>query len=150
MDILNTHDDIIKWKHFPCNWPFVRGIHRSPVNSQHKGQWRGALVFSLICVWINDWVNNREAGDLRRYCAHYDIIVMVNKSSMCTGRQSDTAFHWRNYCKLCNIHGINPLNYCLCDGSSFITRIFYVNFFLKCLVSFQFNPFSEMPCFISI
>ena len=69
------HDDVIKWKHFPCNWPFVRGFHRSPVNSQHKGQWRGALVFSLICVWINDWVNNREASDLRRYRAHYDVIV---------------------------------------------------------------------------
>ena len=51
-----VHDDVIKWKHFPRNWPFVRGIHRSPVNSPHKGQWRGALMFSLICVWINDWV----------------------------------------------------------------------------------------------
>ena len=70
------HDDVIKWKHFPRNWPFVRGIHRSPVNSPHKGQWLGALMFSLICVWINDWVNNREAGDLRRYRAHYDVIVM--------------------------------------------------------------------------
>ena len=49
----------------------------SPVNSPHKGQWRGALVFSLICVWIDDWVNNREAGDLRRYRAHYDVIVMI-------------------------------------------------------------------------
>ena len=71
-----THDDVIKWKHFPRNWPFVWGIHRSPVNSPHKGQWRGALMFSLICVWINDWVNNREAGDVRRYCAHYDVNVM--------------------------------------------------------------------------
>ena len=42
------HDDVIKWKHFPRYWPFVRGIHRSPVNSPHKGQWRGALMFSLI------------------------------------------------------------------------------------------------------
>ena len=72
-----SHDDVIKWKHFPRNWPFVRGIHRSPVNSPHKGQWRGALMFSLICVWINDWVNNREDGDLRSYRAHYDVIVMV-------------------------------------------------------------------------
>ena len=51
------HDDVIKWKHFPRYWPFVRGIHRSPVNSPHKGQWRGALIFSLICLWINGWVN---------------------------------------------------------------------------------------------
>ena len=73
---LMCHDDVIKWKHFPRNWPFVRGIHRSPVNSPHKGQRRVALMFSLICVWINDWVNNGEAGDLRRYRAHYDVIVM--------------------------------------------------------------------------
>ena len=72
------HDDVIKWKHFPRNWPFVRGIHRSPVNSPHKGQWRGALMFSLIYVWINDWVNNREAGDLRRYRVQYDVIVMIS------------------------------------------------------------------------
>ena len=71
-----NHDDVIKWKHFPRNWPFVRGIHRSPVNSPHKGQWRGALMFTLICAWINGWVNTREAGDLRRYRPDYDVIVM--------------------------------------------------------------------------
>ena len=70
------HDDVIKWKHFPCYWPFVRVIHRSPVNSPHKGQWRGALMFSLIFDWINSWVNNGEAGDLRRHRAHYDVIIM--------------------------------------------------------------------------
>ena len=48
-----------------------------PVSSPHKDQWRGALVFSLICVWINGWVNNRKAGDLRRYRAHYDVIVII-------------------------------------------------------------------------
>ena len=74
---VHEHDDVIKWKHFPRYWPFVRGIHRSPVNSPHKGQWRRAVMFSLICVLINVWVNNREAGDLRRYRAHYDIIVMI-------------------------------------------------------------------------
>ena len=78
-DVYTTelHDDVIKWKQFPRYWPFVPGIHRSPVNSPHKGRWRGALMFSLICVWINGWVNNREAGDLRRYRAHYDVIVMM-------------------------------------------------------------------------
>ena len=59
----------------------VRGIHRSPMNSPHKGQWRGASMFSLICAWINRVVNNREAGDLRRYRAHYDVIVMIIHSS---------------------------------------------------------------------
>ena len=73
---LYCHDDVIKWKHFPRYWPFVREIHRSPVNSPHKGQWRGALMFSLICVWINGWVNNREAGDLRPHRAHYEVSVM--------------------------------------------------------------------------
>ena len=72
------HDDVIKWKHFPRNWPLVRGIHRSPVNSPHKGQWRGALMFSLICAWIKGWVNDGEVGDLRLYRAHYDVIVMNN------------------------------------------------------------------------
>ena len=71
------HDDVIKWKHFPRYWPFVRGIHRSPVNYQHKGQWRGALMFSLIWAWMNGWVNNREAGDLIRHRAHYDVTLMV-------------------------------------------------------------------------
>ena len=74
--MVNPHDDVIKWKHFPCYWPFVRGIHWSPVNSLNKGQWRWALMFSLICVWINGWVNNREAGDLRRHRAHHNVIVM--------------------------------------------------------------------------
>ena len=66
---------------FPRYWPFVRGIHRSPVNSPHKGQWHGALIFSLICAWINGWVNKREAGDLRRHRAHYDVIVMAGTSN---------------------------------------------------------------------
>ena len=47
-----------------------------PVNSRHEGQWRGALMFPLICAWINGWVNNRKAGDLRRHRAHYDVGVM--------------------------------------------------------------------------
>ena len=74
---METHDDVIKWKHFPRNWPFVRGIHRPPMICPHNSQWRGALMFSLISIWINDWVNNREAGDLRCYRTHYDVIVMI-------------------------------------------------------------------------
>ena len=49
------HDDVTKCKHFPRYWPFVWGIHRSQVNSPHKGQWRGALMFPLICAWTNTW-----------------------------------------------------------------------------------------------
>ena len=78
-NITNTiaaHDDVIKWTHFLRYWPFVRGIHRSPVNSPHKGQWCGALVFPLTCAWINGWANNREPGDLRRHRVHHDVTVM--------------------------------------------------------------------------
>ena len=72
------HDDVTKWKHFSCYWPFVQGIQQSPVNSPHKSQSCRALMFSLICAWINAWVNNRETGDLRCHHAHYDVIVMLH------------------------------------------------------------------------
>ena len=71
------HDDVIKWKHFPRYRTFVWGIHRSLVNPPHKGQWRGTLIFSLICAWTNGWVINRDAGDLRRHHAHNDVTVMI-------------------------------------------------------------------------
>ena len=70
--------DMMTWSNWnifrvtgPLCWEFT-----VPVNSPHKGQWREALVFSLIYAWINDWVNNREDGDLRRHLGHYDVIVM--------------------------------------------------------------------------
>ena len=72
----HTHDDVIKWKHFSHYWSFVRGIHRSPVNSPHKDQWRRTLMFSLTCAWMDNWVKNGEAGDLRRHRAQYDVTVM--------------------------------------------------------------------------
>ena len=93
------HYDVIQWKYFPRCWPLVRGIHRSPVNYPHKGQWRGALMFSLICAWINGWVNNRETGDLRGNRAHYDIIVM-----------------WRS--NLSDNSAFVPYRYCTCIYNS--------------------------------
>ena len=77
------HDDVMKWKHFPRYWPFVRGIHRSPVPGEFpaKRPVTGYFDVSLICVWINGWINNREAGDLRRHHAHYDVIVTYSSSS---------------------------------------------------------------------
>ena len=73
-----NHDDVIKWKHFSALPTICAGnSHMSPVNSPHKGQWRGALVLSLICAWINGWVNNGEAGDLRRHWGHYDVTLIV-------------------------------------------------------------------------
>ena len=68
------------WRHqmetFSALLAICAGNSPVQVNSPHKGQWRGALIFSLICVWINGWVNNRKAGDLRRHRAHYVVIVM--------------------------------------------------------------------------
>ena len=70
------HDDVIKWKHFLCLWPIVREIHRSPVGSPHKGQWSGALKFSLVWAWTGGWANNRGAGDLRCHRAYYDVTAI--------------------------------------------------------------------------
>ena len=73
----SSHYDVITWKHFPHYWPFVREIHWSTVNSPHKGQWRGVLTITLICAWTNGWVNNLDAGDLRRNRSHYDVTLMA-------------------------------------------------------------------------
>ena len=78
-----VHDDVIKWKNFQRYWPFVWGNHRSPVNSPHKCQWRGALMFSLFCTRINGWVNTREAVDLIRHRTHHDVIVMWLQYFIC-------------------------------------------------------------------
>ena len=76
----NNHDGVIKWKPFPRYWLFVRGIHRSPVDCPHKGQWRGASMFPfylpVICAWTIDLENNRNVGDLRRHL--YDVTVMTS------------------------------------------------------------------------
>ena len=116
-------DDVIKWKHFPRCWPFVRGIHRSPVNSPHKGQRCGALMFPLICVGIDGWINNRNAGDLRRYCAHYDVSVMyidVKMKSceflciwftdlpMCNQQKSNMVVLWRIFVMKTHDNVFNP------------------------------------------
>ena len=66
---------------FPWYRPFVRGVHRSPVNFPHTGQWRGALMCSVICAWTDGSdeivsANYRPLGYLRRHCAQYDVIVV--------------------------------------------------------------------------
>ena len=68
------------WRHqmetFSAWLAICAGNSPVPVTSPHKGQWHGALMFPLIFAWINGWVNNREAGELRRHLGHYDVIVM--------------------------------------------------------------------------
>ena len=72
-----SHDDVIKWKHFPRYWPFVREIpgHRwLPLTMASDAElW---CFFLLICAWTYGWVNNRDADDLRRHCSHYDDNLM--------------------------------------------------------------------------
>ena len=64
------------WKYFPRYWPFLRGIHRSPVHSPHKGRVTGSFGVCLDVHWTSGWANSRYFGDLRRHGAHCDITVM--------------------------------------------------------------------------
>ena len=67
------HDDVI---HFPRYWP----LWGEPIGNRWipltKARWRRTLTLSLICAWTNGWASNRDTGDLRRHCAHYDVTVM--------------------------------------------------------------------------
>ena len=58
------------------NSPVTAGNSPVTVEFPSHRQWHGALMFSLIYAWTNGWVNNQDAGDLRRHRAHYDITVM--------------------------------------------------------------------------
>ena len=59
----------------------------------HKGQWRGALTFPVICVSTNGWINNRDAGDLRRHRAHYDVTVIVLRITKSCSQQAHSHHH---------------------------------------------------------
>ena len=74
--LLKYHYDVIKWKHSPRYWPFVRGIPRSPLNSPHKANGAELWCFLRSTPCLNGWVNIDDVGDLRRHGAHYDVIVM--------------------------------------------------------------------------
>ena len=67
---LQTKGAISWWRHQMLTGWF------SPVDSPHKDQWRGALMFTLMCAWKSGRANSRDAGDLRRNGAHCDVIVM--------------------------------------------------------------------------
>ena len=97
-----THDDVIKWKYFRVTGPLWPG------NSPYKDKWHGAWMLSLICAWINGWVNNGEAGDLRRHRAHYDVMVMwyvciVNGTPLyCIWEKKEMVLQWCGRFFLCN------------------------------------------------
>ena len=82
-----------------------------PVNSPHRGQWRGALMFSLTCARIKDWVNNREAGDLRRHRGHYDVNVM-NKNVLLT--LTSMCFYMYMHIDPCFIYIYISICKCIC------------------------------------
>ena len=95
----------LKWKHFPCYWPFARGIHRSPVNSPHKGQWRGALIFSLICVRINGWWFGTLSRPLWRHCNALQQLQITKKWESIMS----PAFRLSAHCtKWCNMQNVDP------------------------------------------
>ena len=79
-ELVKSYNRNSRWRHQMEPFSALLAIcaRNSPVPGEFPAQcqWRGALMFYLICVWINGWVNNGEAGDLRRYRAHYDVIVM--------------------------------------------------------------------------
>ena len=81
-----------------------------PVNSLHKGQWRGALMFHLNSAWINGWVYNPEAGDLRRHRTHYDVTVMI---IIIVELRRCLESLLGGYTILCN----NPTTFCEVDGA---------------------------------
>ena len=97
---INIHGNAMLWEAFPqhcAEKSLFRQPHRCMMTSSNgnifrvtgplcKGQWRGALVFSLICAWTNGWVNNRDAGDLGRHRSHYDVTIMEtwNRHDLCT------------------------------------------------------------------
>ena len=73
---VETHDDVIKMERFSALLTLCAG--NSPVTGDFTSQrsvTRSCDAF-FICAWINAWVNNHGAGDLRRHRAHYDVIVM--------------------------------------------------------------------------
>ena len=126
----NKHDDVLKWKYFMRSWTFVRGIHRSPIDNPYKGQWRGALMFSLICAWTNGWANNRHADDLRCHRPHYDATVMKINYQSCkyywdalyTSYESIYISHSTKSTELKGV--LKPIHV----GCSFVWHIFMSNF----------------------
>ena len=96
-----VHDDVIKWKHFPIYWPFVRG--NSPVSGEFPAQRPVTRSFDVFfdLRLFKRLSKQREAGDLRRYRAHYDVTV---SGQQCTSRELYTRF------VLC-IHIPNPFKF---------------------------------------
>ena len=105
------------WRHqmetFSAILAICAGNSPVPVNSPHKGQWHGTLMFSLIYTRINGWVNTSEAGDLIRHRAHYDVTLMMmiklailRLISMITSCLNAIRCEWHNAPLMINQHWI--------------------------------------------
>ena len=85
-----VHDDVIKWNIFRITGHLCEeftGHRRFPCTKTSEAE----LWCFFICAWTYGWVNNREAGDLRRHRAHYDVIVMYSVKCMCYLRLENKA-----------------------------------------------------------
>ena len=109
-------------------------MHLSWVNSPHKGQWRGALMFSLIFAWTNSWLNNRDAGDLRRHRAHYDVTVIL-----CTWVRDNISWWFPALYRMVNHPGLVHIPF---NGNIFLV----LNFRLDIHISFRFDDYDMFLC----
>ena len=90
VDMMKSSNGIIFRVLGPLRGEFT-GHRRIPLTkASDAGLW--CIMCSLICAWINGWVNNREAGDLTRHRAHYDVTVMNQHCT--TGQARVCDFHW--------------------------------------------------------
>ena len=110
--VYGAYDHVIKWKHLPRSWPFVRGIHRSPVNSHAKAS--DAQHWSFLWSAHEHWVNKLDgarpstdtmaAGKLDTFIPGlfllstipYDIVGRVTLFKMADeGNRNLAAFEWQ-------------------------------------------------------
>ena len=98
--VWNYHDDVVKWKHYPRYWPFGRGIHWSPMDSTHKGQWRGALMFLWSAPKGNGWANNRDTDDLDSNRLHYNVNPMMIERHSWLHKHQPKTFGMQDICNL--------------------------------------------------
>ena len=133
------------WRHQMEKFSMLLAIcaGNSPVRgeSPYKGQWRGALMFCLICVWIKGWVNNGAVGDLRRYRAHGDVIVMVQRDNTHIHKY----FSVRPYDECLKMHKT------LCFGVVRKTLSSYFSFGIHLIISptrgnYMHFPSANKPC----
>ena len=99
--------EVTQWNHIPRYRPFVMGIHRSPVDSLHKGPVTRTALFSLVFISTKCWINRRAARDLRRHGAHCHVIVMLFSARQTSGPCPDSPSLYRLFeygCITCHRH----------------------------------------------